>query len=49
MMELQCIQRWFVLRDYMRSNNLRSVFFGDGKWLSGLSLRKMISLYNAGN
>ena len=28
--ELRCIQRWFVLQDYMQQRNLSRAFFGDG-------------------
>jgi hypothetical protein len=28
--ELRCIQRWFVLQDYMQRRNVSRAFFGDG-------------------
>lgn len=28
--ELSCFKRWFILNDFMKSNNIHRVFFGDG-------------------
>jgi len=28
--ELNCIQRWFILAEFMKERNIRDVFFGDG-------------------
>lgn len=28
--ELRCIQRWFILKEYMGKNNVERAFFGDG-------------------
>ena len=28
--ELECLKRWFILKDYMKQNNLTTAFFGDG-------------------
>eukprot|EP01038_Epipyxis_sp_PR26KG_P006355 gene6355-8754_t len=30
MYEMQCIQRWFVLKEFMEGNNIPVAFFGDG-------------------